>query len=65
MPSVSPKQRNMMAALSHGWKPTKDKKKLPSSKVALDFHVADYPSHGKKKSADGPVDLAWSILKSR
>ena len=47
-----------MAALSHGWKPKKDRKKLPSNKVALDFHVKDYPSHVKKA-----FDVAWRVLK--
>jgi len=65
MPSVSRKQKHMMAAISHGWKPKKARKKLPSKTVALDFHVKDYPSHGNKKSENRPVDLAWAMLKSR
>ena len=58
MPSRTRKQKKMMAALSHGWKPKKDRKKLPSNKVALDFHVKDYPSHLKKA-----FDVAWVVLK--
>ena len=58
MPSRTPKQKKMMAALSHGWKPKKDRKKQPSNKVALDFHVKDYPSHLKKA-----FDVAWEVLK--
>ena len=58
MPSRTPKQKKMMAALSLGWKPKKDRKKLPSNKVALDFHVKDYPSHVKKA-----FDVAWRVLK--
>ena len=61
MPSVSRKQKYMMAAISHGWKPKKARKKLPSKDVALKFHVKDYPSHLNKA-----FDVAWEVLlKSR
>ena len=61
MPSVSPKQKKLMAALSHGWKPKKPLPKLPPKEVALRFHMADYPSHGSTKKA---FDVAWESLKS-
>lgn len=73
MPSTSDKQKKLMAALSHGWEPSWNKvggKKLPSKKVALNFHVADYPTHGnhpdrgsKKKSMDDPLELSWVVVK--
>jgi len=61
MPSVSPRQRHMMAALAHGWKPTKARKKLPQKKVAVKFHTEDYPSHSDTKKA---FDVAWEHIKS-
>tara|TARA_R100000008_G_scaffold79535_2_gene61261 strand:- start:7647 stop:7832 length:186 start_codon:yes stop_codon:yes gene_type:complete len=60
MGSVSPKQKTMMAAIAHGWKPKKARKKLPSKRVALEFHRKDYPSHGITRKA---FDVAWKSLK--
>jgi hypothetical protein len=51
----------MMAALAHGWKPTKARKKLPQKKVAVKFHTEDYPSHSDTKKA---FDVAWEHIKS-
>ncbi len=60
MPSTSPKQRSMMAAIAHGWKPTKARKKLPKKKVAQKFHEEDYPGSNTKKA----FDVAWEYIKS-
>lgn len=40
MPSVSPKQAKLMAAISNGWKPT-HMKSPPSVAVAREYHLAD------------------------
>ena len=61
MPSVSPKQKKLMAALSHDWKPKKPLPNLPSKEVALRFHRADYPHGSSTKKA---FDVAWRHLKS-
>ena len=61
MPSVSRKQKSMMAAIAHGWNPTKARKKLPKKKVAQKFHEEDYPGHSSTKKA---FDVAWEHIKS-
>jgi hypothetical protein len=40
MPSVSPKQKHVMAAIAHGWRPTGSAAGIPVS-VAKEFHAAD------------------------
>jgi len=50
----------MMAAIAHGWKPTKARKKLPKKKVAQKFHEEDYPGSNTKKA----FDVAWEYIKS-
>jgi hypothetical protein len=47
MPSSTPKQARLMAAVAHGWKPTKFKG--PPVKVAKEFNQAD--KGGKMLSA--------------
>lgn len=44
MPSKSPKQRKVMSAIAHGWKPKGKAAGIPV-KVAKEFHAADV---GKK-----------------
>jgi len=46
MPSVSEKQKKLMAAVAHGWKPSNFKG--PSKEVAEEFNQAD---KAKAKSA--------------
>lgn len=41
MPSTSPKQARLMAAVAHGWKPTKMKGGGPPESVAKEFNEAD------------------------
>ena len=55
MPSSSPAQEHLMAAVAHGWKP--DKVKAPPVKVAKEFNKADQLSKAKalrKGKSGGP-----------
>ncbi len=45
MPSTSVKQKKTMAAIAHGWKPTRIK--IPK-KVAKEFHRADRKNDGHR-----------------
>ena len=49
MPSKSPKQRKLMAAVAHGWKP--DRIKGPSKAVAREFNQADKGKPAPRKKA--------------
>jgi len=57
MPSQSPAQKRLMAAVAHGWKP--DKIKAPPVAVAKEFNEAD--AHKKKRRTDMSIAAlrAW------
>lgn len=46
MPSKSPEQKQLMAAVAHGWKP--DRIKGPPVAVAKEFNKADVAAHAVK-----------------
>lgn len=41
MPSKSEAQARLMAAVAHGWRPSRPRKRLPSREVAEEFNLAD------------------------
>jgi hypothetical protein len=47
MPSKTPKQKRLMAAVAHGWKPPGAKKPPVPVKVAKEFNRADAKKRGK------------------
>ena len=49
MPSKSPKQKKVMAAIAHGWKPSSGKVAKIPVKVAKEFNKADKAKAKKKK----------------
>lgn len=56
MPSVSPKQKQMMAAIAHGWQPAHPRHTLPSVGVAREYFKAD---QGRKTQAVPQVKPAF------
>lgn len=55
MPSTTPKQRRVMSAIAHGWRPTGSAAKIPV-KVAKEFHAADAGKKwGASKDTGGAV----------
>lgn len=52
MPSASKPQAMLMSAIDHGWHPAHPNHKLPSRKVAHEFHEAD-KAEGKWMHAEG------------
>jgi hypothetical protein len=61
MPSKSPAQARLMAAVAHGWKP--DRIKGPPVKVAVEFNEADTGKKVRKvkRASGGPVRDPLSI----
>jgi hypothetical protein len=51
MPSKTPKQAKFMAAVAHGWKPSK--KDAPPVSVAKEFNKADKGTKVLKKAMKG------------